>query len=646
MNKPNTNKKLLREWKKIANTDIFVSFDDFVQFYYANGEKCCYRKYTNENWSKDNFFWGTYEELLEFYKVDTTIPCSAQQKIGEKYGSLTILSLFAENTTGKKVIYARCKCDCGNETIKVLRDVVKGDVLTCGGIDCRQKRNANSFLQVEHIPQSIIAEHWNYEKNMGIDPATIPLKSKQLFWWEDCLGNEYQLAPCVYDKNETSTSFPEQTIFYYIHRFFPSAINKASYLTYSGNTVEIDIYIPTLNIGIEYDGAFWHQDRLVEDMNKNAVLDKNGIHLIRVREHGLDLLDTFNCVTIARDKYSQNQDDLVDIVNQILDTIKDLTKGESKNWITKTDFEKDLFSIYSQVFSVPVENNISKTCLGEFWSEKNQPLRMECISINSTIPLYFQCGANRIFQFSAKSFFDKLQNNKYKVYACHENLGFNPCDTNICCPFRNLGICESSISVNCLSRKRYGLPLLKCLTTQLYNQITDNIKPISKHVYNNQKSCSLDINLLPLFKILFDNKSAFSFSINSSGSFWLKNGDIERFEDYYFSNERLQHEIATNHKLEYTYCIPYEYREQISSSRLILYHLLFKEENMRGWWFYIFLIIDIDKEGHIINQESKIIPKTAFGSNSDFYYNSNFYCKKDYDLNFVINMITNTSEIK
>ena len=46
---------------------------------------------------------------------------------------------------------------------------------------------------------------------------------------------------------------------------------------------EVDIYIPELKIGIEYDGVYWHQDKLEKDKEKNAGLSPS-VLLIRIRE--------------------------------------------------------------------------------------------------------------------------------------------------------------------------------------------------------------------------------------------------------------------------------------------------------------------------------------------------------------------------
>jgi len=37
---------------------------------------------------------------------------------------------------------------------------------------------------------------------------------------------------------------------------------------------ECDVYIPTLNLGIEIDGNFWHKDKIENDINKNLFLQR------------------------------------------------------------------------------------------------------------------------------------------------------------------------------------------------------------------------------------------------------------------------------------------------------------------------------------------------------------------------------------
>ena len=78
-----TNKKMLKEWQKIETAGIFDSLEEFAKYYYENGEKSCFRIITNDPWSKENFFFGTYQELLEFYKNE--LPKRSIRRIARPY---------------------------------------------------------------------------------------------------------------------------------------------------------------------------------------------------------------------------------------------------------------------------------------------------------------------------------------------------------------------------------------------------------------------------------------------------------------------------------------------------------------------------------------------------------------------------------
>lgn len=51
---------------------------------------------------------------------------------------------------------------------------------------------------------------------------------------------------------------PEKAVYFYVLKYFKDAIDnyKAVWLGKS----EIDIYVPSLRLAIEYDGERWHQD--------------------------------------------------------------------------------------------------------------------------------------------------------------------------------------------------------------------------------------------------------------------------------------------------------------------------------------------------------------------------------------------------
>ena len=87
-----------------------------------------------------------------------------------------------------------------------------------------------------------------------------------------------------------NTSIPELLIFFNVKKYFPDTIKLLQGDCYSE---EIDVFIPSLKIGIEYDGIYWHKDKLKQDETKGKRLSKYGIKLIRFREKGLPAIK--NC---------------------------------------------------------------------------------------------------------------------------------------------------------------------------------------------------------------------------------------------------------------------------------------------------------------------------------------------------------------
>ena len=51
---------------------------------------------------------------------------------------------------------------------------------------------------------------------------------------------------------------------------------------------EIDIFISKYNLGIEFDGSYWHKEKLQSDIKKNKIFKKKNIQIIRVRQEPLE----------------------------------------------------------------------------------------------------------------------------------------------------------------------------------------------------------------------------------------------------------------------------------------------------------------------------------------------------------------------
>lgn len=76
-------------------------------------------------------------------------------------------------------------------------------------------------------------------------------------------------------------SIPEKAIVFYLRKVFNEV--EENYRPDFLDGKEIDIYVPSIKLGIEYDGGRWHSD-VVKDLAKDKKCAKNGIRIIRIRE--------------------------------------------------------------------------------------------------------------------------------------------------------------------------------------------------------------------------------------------------------------------------------------------------------------------------------------------------------------------------
>lgn len=153
-----------------------------------------------------------------------------------------------------------------------------------------------------------LLNEWNFDKNINIDPHSCASNSHQLVWWRCSIcGFEWQAnisdrsrgtgcPHCLFSKR---TSEPEQILFFYFSQLFPDAVNSYRPSWGRGHGAEFDIYIPSLKLGIEYDGEHWHKD-IAKDQKKDADAAEHGITLFRFREQGCpELHSTSICVPLS-----------------------------------------------------------------------------------------------------------------------------------------------------------------------------------------------------------------------------------------------------------------------------------------------------------------------------------------------------------
>ena len=223
--------------------------------------------------------------ILEGYNDLATVkPDLAKEWNYEKNGNL--LPTKIGFGSAKKVWW---KCDKGHEWQAVIRDRYSGK----GCPVCSNRKIITGYNDLVTLKPKL-AKEWNYEKNNTLLPSQVSIGSAKKVWWKCNKGHEWQATighralsntgcpECFADKQ---TSFAEQAIFYFLDMCFPGEVENRCKLEDKQGFIEADIYLPKLNIVIEYDGAYWHKNRQEKDLEKECRFKAMGMRFIRIAEH-------------------------------------------------------------------------------------------------------------------------------------------------------------------------------------------------------------------------------------------------------------------------------------------------------------------------------------------------------------------------
>lgn len=92
---------------------------------------------------------------------------------------------------------------------------------------------------------------------------------------------------CPTCQKEAQTSFPEQVVYHYLSKI-TGVKNR-----FKINKKEIDIFIPELNIGIEYDGRYHHasKESKEKEISKDLFFDNIGIKIFRIKESTINSIE-------------------------------------------------------------------------------------------------------------------------------------------------------------------------------------------------------------------------------------------------------------------------------------------------------------------------------------------------------------------
>ena len=196
--------------------------------------------------------------------------------------------------------------------------------------------------------------------------------------------------------DQASTSEQEQTIFYNVKKFFADAENRALIENSLGERVEADVFIPSINVAIEYDGKAWHKNKVEHDNFKNEFLNNLDIYVIRVRDRGLPKLKPFNGMLFYHGKApaGKHMNEIVtDIVHSLCVFIPQEKRADLQSFeLTYDGFLEQRPNIEALLFKNYKENNFTKHPCFKYWDyKKNGDLNPENLNYFSNAFAWFIC---------------------------------------------------------------------------------------------------------------------------------------------------------------------------------------------------------------------------------------------------------------
>lgn len=253
---------------------------------------------------------------------------------------------------------------------------------------CANQKVLKGYNDLATIFPEFLLE-WNYQKNK-VSPSEIIARTGKKYWWICKLGHEYEASPldrfygrgCSICNNERGTSIGEKTIFYYIQQNYKGKI-LSNYRDKKIKNKEIDIFLPNLLIGIEYDGIYFHKNKQ-RDKEKDEICLENGINIIHVAESKVEDKIENNYIYYNVNKFNNIEWAIYKLLNIIF--------GKKEYDV---NISRDRIKIYNLIDYYEKEKSLLHKYPGiasEWNYEKNGKLRPEFVSYGSEKKVWWKCG--------------------------------------------------------------------------------------------------------------------------------------------------------------------------------------------------------------------------------------------------------------
>ena len=329
--------------------------------------------------------------------------------------------------SGKKVWW---RCENGHDHIwqaAIHTRTKPNDGVLNGCPFCSGRKPSLNYNLAVIYPE--LLKEWDYERNER-QPDSYTPKSSQTVWWKCVKGHKWEskINNRANGKNcpecNIKSSRAEMRLLTELMVCFENVWSRRKVEGF-----EVDIFLPDLKIGIEYDGSYWHLDKQDHDLKKQRSLEAIGVRLLRVREKPLNKISKDDIIVERVEELDKTT------VNKLLSLISPASTATIE-YLCKTEWANDgLYKSYLDNFPSPLPENSLATnnpiLCAEWHPTKNIPLLPRNFTPNSGQKVWWLCQSGH----------------EWEARIDSRNRNSKPTGCPYCSPTRKLASPENNMAI-------------------------------------------------------------------------------------------------------------------------------------------------------------------------------------------------------
>lgn len=181
--------------------------------------------------------------------------------------------------------------------------VAAGDGAGCPFCACRRLSITNRLSDT--FPE--LAKEWHSSRNGSLTPDQVVHGTPRRVWWQCSANPLHEWRTGIVARTRAGSGCPyctlaprslqEILLAFELQQFVPFDINDHKIMALDGGIqrmLDVDMVLRTHRTVVEFDGSYWHKEKAKADRHKTQLLTSAGWRVIRIREHPLPLLNSYD----------------------------------------------------------------------------------------------------------------------------------------------------------------------------------------------------------------------------------------------------------------------------------------------------------------------------------------------------------------